>query len=59
MYLEGMFKSEEARFDAMISFSSLEHSGLGRYKYIILGQEIIWNKADVHLAKLQIRFHIL
>ena len=30
MYLEGLFHNEEQKYDAMVSFSSLEHSGLGR-----------------------------
>ena len=29
-YLSGVFKYELNRFDAMITFSSVEHSGLGR-----------------------------
>ena len=30
MYLDEKFKKEDQKFDAMLSFSSLEHSGLGR-----------------------------
>ena len=29
-YLEGIFRNEANKFDGMISFSSVEHSGLGR-----------------------------
>ena len=29
-YDSGIFEHEKDRFDAMVSFSSLEHSGLGR-----------------------------
>ena len=31
LYMEGKYNSEDEKFDAMVSFSSLEHSGLGRY----------------------------
>jgi len=31
LYMKGKYNRENEKFDAMISFSSLEHSGLGRY----------------------------
>lgn len=31
MYLDKKFQNDDQRFDAMVTFSSLEHSGLGRY----------------------------
>ena len=31
MVKNGMFKKEEDKFDAVVTFSSVEHSGLGRY----------------------------
>ena len=31
MYLNEKFLNEDHKFDAMLTFSSLEHSGLGRY----------------------------
>ena len=34
MYLDKKFQNDDQRFDAMVTFSSLEHSGLGRYKCI-------------------------
>ena len=30
MYIKGLFRKKEMLFDAMLTFSSLEHSGLGR-----------------------------
>ena len=31
MYLNEKFLNEDKKFDAMLTYSSLEHSGLGRY----------------------------
>ena len=31
MVKQGSFKQESEKFDAVVSYSSLEHSGLGRY----------------------------
>ena len=30
MYLKGEFRDDKHKFDAVVTFSSLEHSGLGR-----------------------------
>ena len=35
MYLNGTFRNANYQFDAIVTFSSLEHSGLGRFVLIM------------------------
>ena len=49
MYINGTFKENNNMFDAVVTFSTLEHSGLGRYAYFTVYPFAIEHQRDIIL----------